>query len=388
MRVTFCPPAYAKLLYMVYSYYEYQVIESDEVRITRCMLAQPDMTIPAQIEGRAVTSLGPDSFARLSALESIKCPAHLREIGPIAFAGCRKLKNIVLNDALISIGNGAFANTALRELNLPASCTELAPRALVIGPAPDGQPVRAHGSLLERISVAEGNEALVVEGGTLCRRAGNGLEVLLAPNRIREVRLSRRVRTVLEGAFAGTRELGTLHVHDELRYEGSEGLLPHGSCKRLIVDLARPIGNVARIDIEVPAESAGETFIARALSLGHINCAHLLRAYDETLNALPASHDKARLVAARLANPVLLDPAMRNALEQFERGNLNTICESFGARNHLAGFGNLVDAGILDITGISDAVAALARRGDTAAAGRLLELKRVRFGKAALDYAL
>ena len=66
------------------------------------------LTVPAQIDGHAVTSIGSEAFINSEFLSSIILPDCLTTIGIDAFCGCSFHTSITLPNSLTSIGNWAF----------------------------------------------------------------------------------------------------------------------------------------------------------------------------------------------------------------------------------------------------------------------------------------
>ena len=63
-----------------------------------------------------------------TALKSFTAPESLRELGEGAFAGCRKLKTVTLNEGLRSIGEtgvGVFQDSGLRAAYIPSLLQKL-----------------------------------------------------------------------------------------------------------------------------------------------------------------------------------------------------------------------------------------------------------------------
>ncbi len=105
------------------------------------------ITVPEEIEGKAVSSIGEFAFEGETRLREVRLPSRLRRIRTGAFAGCTNLYKIDIpasvteigasafsnavrlgtlaipaDSSLISIGDNAFANcTKLRRVDLPAS---------------------------------------------------------------------------------------------------------------------------------------------------------------------------------------------------------------------------------------------------------------------------
>ena len=84
----------------------------DEVTITGCNGACPaSLTIPAEVEGKAVTAIGETAFRYQFGLKSITLPSSLRTIGRWAFKSTG-LTAITIPAAVTSIRAGAFVNSS------------------------------------------------------------------------------------------------------------------------------------------------------------------------------------------------------------------------------------------------------------------------------------
>jgi hypothetical protein len=76
--------------------------------------------------GDGLITLGNNSFARCSALETVVLPPTIETIGDRAFENCTSLKNINLPNSLISIGEIAFKSTNIGPvLELPEGLTSI-----------------------------------------------------------------------------------------------------------------------------------------------------------------------------------------------------------------------------------------------------------------------
>ena len=66
-----------------------------------------EITVPAEIDGYAVTALG-DSLFKDSGVTCVTLPASVTSIGWFAFYGCKELQTVTLGEAVNTIGYAAF----------------------------------------------------------------------------------------------------------------------------------------------------------------------------------------------------------------------------------------------------------------------------------------
>ena len=102
-------------------------ISGGEVRITGCnSLATGYLTIPDEIKGYPVTSIGNNAFQYRSAITGVRIPDTVTTIGDSAFWCCTGIKNLNLPDNLTSIGEGAFYDcSALTSIDIPNTVTSI-----------------------------------------------------------------------------------------------------------------------------------------------------------------------------------------------------------------------------------------------------------------------
>lgn len=70
---------------------------------------------------RDLQDLGESAFNNCVALKSITIPAKVTEIKPYTFANCNALENVTVENGPQAIGRGAFENSGVLKINLPAS---------------------------------------------------------------------------------------------------------------------------------------------------------------------------------------------------------------------------------------------------------------------------
>lgn len=86
----------------------YKIMEDDTIEIVRSSDVAGELVIPAEIDGKAVTSIGTDAFYRCTELTDIDIPDSVASIGELAFYGCTGLTDIDIPDSVTSIGSCAF----------------------------------------------------------------------------------------------------------------------------------------------------------------------------------------------------------------------------------------------------------------------------------------
>lgn len=168
--------------------WQYTVQSDDTVEITAYTGKRRYLTVPKELEGKKVSSIGegafagnsrirqvtlPDSltgirdraFYNCNSLREIEIPEKVVQIGNEAFYGCTRLTqvSIVQNGALKQIGTQAFGMSGINSISLPANLTDLASDAFYAS------------TNLRRISVAESNKTFCVIKDALYNANGDTL---------------------------------------------------------------------------------------------------------------------------------------------------------------------------------------------------------------------
>ncbi len=98
--------------------YEYTVLSDGTAEITDYTGSATELTIPSEIDGYTVTSIGDYAFSNTNII-SVRIPDSITTISDGAFCFCDSLTNISIPDSITSIGNDVFSYcSALISINV------------------------------------------------------------------------------------------------------------------------------------------------------------------------------------------------------------------------------------------------------------------------------
>ena len=149
------------------------------------------LEIPAVLEGRAVTQIGPHAFEQ-AAMRQVSIPEGVSDIGEYAFYGCHSLMSVQIPGSVERIGAYAFGECALYSVNLPEGLLSLGDRAfysaslsaLVLpGSLAEMGENPFAGAKLTSLSVSGDNTAFVIREDCLYDAAGGRLIQCLTKER-------------------------------------------------------------------------------------------------------------------------------------------------------------------------------------------------------------
>ena len=110
--------------------YYYILLYDGTAKITGYTGSDTDITIPSQIDGYTVTSIGDRAFEDCTSLTSITIPDSVTTIGGLAFESCIRLTSITIPDSVTIIGEFAFSDcTSLTNITIPDSVTTIGEKA-------------------------------------------------------------------------------------------------------------------------------------------------------------------------------------------------------------------------------------------------------------------
>ncbi len=106
--------------------FSYEELKDGTLNITGYSGSDANLIIPAEIEGKKVTSIGISAFKGCNFLQSVKIPNGVTVIEMAAFRECESLTDVVIPESVTSIWDFAFYGcSALENITLPKSVTNM-----------------------------------------------------------------------------------------------------------------------------------------------------------------------------------------------------------------------------------------------------------------------
>jgi hypothetical protein len=160
--------------------------------------------VPASIEGRPMVGIERNAFIGNSKIEEVVLPENLKRIGAGAFRGCSKLSKINIPPSVTEIIQWAFADTALKELNIPASVTYFG--------------FQASNPKMENINVDPANENYASIDGVVYDKQMTRLVHIPAGLKIKKFKVPNSVRSVAKRCMGGS-QLKSIQIPREAEIE-------------------------------------------------------------------------------------------------------------------------------------------------------------------------
>ena len=155
----------------------YEVVDENAI-VTNYTGSDAVLSIPSTLGGYSVVSVDTEAFRGNTDLTEVTFPDTLLTLGDSAFAGCTALENVQWGASIVSIGTSAFADTAIRELVIPDSVTNLG--YSLVSP------------FLERVTIGNGITELC------CSKFGTNLQSVV---------IGDGVTNITSGSFSGCAQL-------------------------------------------------------------------------------------------------------------------------------------------------------------------------------------
>lgn len=342
-----------------------------------------------------VVSIGEGAFSCHGELERVELPEGLEIIGKRAFKGCRKLADAALPSTVRVVEGEAFLDTALAQVDLPKGFERLGGNALVTYGA-------HHGShpTLRSVSVAEGNPTYRMEGNQLLERKPNGAwRVILCCGDNEVIRIPDEVDELAPYAFNGIAGVREIYLSERVASVGMRALGIDGLVEWVHLQLAKPVGGRTSFTLHFPSTDRSAQQQMLALNVpDHVDGRILFEHYDTAIinassfDALNVErlgvYDQATRLVERLKDPVFLTDVNRAMCERVLSTGIGDICVEAAKHDDRRLIDDLLDLGFVNDGNINEVIDRVGAVQDASMTGYLLEAKRERFGREAIDFNL
>jgi hypothetical protein len=180
------------------------------------------------IDLKVVETIGMNAFEGCTKLDNVVMPESLTVIGDKAFNGCTVLKNVTFGTNLEKIGDSAFRGTAITEVYLPASASDVTWYGTAL----------LFSNTLESLTISPDNESYVIKDGIVyakdmsaalyCPPYLTGERIVYADisksafsdSKLSVVTIADGVKKIDNGAFMGASNLRELFIPDSVEEIG------------------------------------------------------------------------------------------------------------------------------------------------------------------------
>lgn len=178
--------------------WEWEVLEDETVAVTEYKGTGTEVVIPDTIEGKAVTSVGAETFSWCAELKQVTIPDSVTEIGRAAFYACTGLEQITIPEGVTTIGDSAFSMCSrLKAVSLPDSVTLI------------GDAAFSFCESLESIVLPENLTAIGEEAFAFCWEGSAAGETETG---LSSIMIPAKVTSIGKGAFSGCYKLRQIEV--------------------------------------------------------------------------------------------------------------------------------------------------------------------------------
>lgn len=109
-----------------YGDFRYDELDDGTIEIKSYYGKAEEITVPGNIYGKTVTSIGGFAFSDNDTVKKITLPDSLTNIGSGAFSDCTNLDNIIIPDGVETLGTSVFEKcTSLKDITIPDNITIL-----------------------------------------------------------------------------------------------------------------------------------------------------------------------------------------------------------------------------------------------------------------------
>ena len=197
--------------------YNYTTLEDGTLSITGYTGSEANLTIPAELDGVAVTSISENAFQSKTGIVSVTIPEGITQIGARAFYDCTQLGNIDIPSTLESVAANSFENTAYfnNAGNWNGSCLYLEDVLLCSVPSQSAQLFVEYGTrVIASAALAFNGNLTTINLPDTVEIMGDG--AFLGCTSLTSILLPQGLQTVSEAAFAYCESLKEVTFSDSV----------------------------------------------------------------------------------------------------------------------------------------------------------------------------
>ena len=185
--------------------YTYTVLKNGTAKIKKYKGKENNVTIPSNIDGYVVTSIGNGAFKNNKYMKKLTIPGEITIIGAEAFRECENLKEINILNGVKSIGDRTFSECGkLETVNISSSVKKISVYSFIFCNA------------IKNITVDSDNEYYSSEDGVLFNKDKTELIKYPAGNDRISYSVPEGVTSIMFKAFAGSQLLENVTLPDSL----------------------------------------------------------------------------------------------------------------------------------------------------------------------------
>lgn len=356
------------------------------------------------------------AFARITKLKKVIFPKSLKYIDSSAFYACSQLSQAELPHNLEKLGEKALCLTAIENIRIPATLQEIGHLAIstykntaIIGERS-----------LKHIYVEDGNKNFFIESGLLMRRNEDGtLSAILYAGDEPNISIPQGTTCIEAHCFAGAEDIDNLHIPTSVKYIQQKAFNISKAFKSITLDLPydvqevrmhhTPLGpprvifasecnneallalvpeSAHSLYLEYPQNRSSVSAITYAFLGDVINPATLVHYLDAHVSRADNLHFWAMHMLSRLKNPVLLDESHATLMRKRVFNNLEAIISDFAKKGTIKGFEYLFDLNFFDEKSIQMAIDISTESKNAHSTSYLLELQENSFGRRRVNFDL
>ena len=188
--------------------YTYKILEDGSVAITRYSGKEEELTIPSELNGLKVTTIGENAFNYCKSLVSVSIPEGVVSVEDAAFFQCSNIKTVTIPSSLSHMGNNPFHfDDEIEQINISPNHSYLELVDGVLFSKPDKRLIYAP-HRIHAYTIPQGTEIIGAHAFINCY----WLNPVTIPDSVTEIG---------EGAFANCYDLSSVIIPNSVKTIGN-----------------------------------------------------------------------------------------------------------------------------------------------------------------------